>query len=55
MFGKLLRKIGLGPIEAKIADTILEGVADRATGGAASKVEDAVEAIGKEVKRRKKR
>lgn len=53
MFGRLLRKLGLGRAEAQIADTILEEVADRATGGAASAIEDAVEVVGREVKRRK--
>lgn len=53
MFGGLLRKLGLGRAEAQIADTILEEVADRVTGGAASKVEDAVETVGREIKRRK--
>lgn len=47
MFGKLLRKIGLKPVEAKLADTILGSIADRATGGAASKVGDAVQAVKK--------
>lgn len=54
MFGKLLRKLGLGEVETKVADTILTGIADKATGGAASKAEDAVKAVGKAVKKRKK-
>lgn len=45
MFGKLLRKLGLGDGETKIADTILTGIANKATGGAASKVEDVVQTI----------
>lgn len=55
MFGRLLRKLGLAPAEAAIADKVIETVADRATGGAASKVEDAVGAVGKVVKDRRKR
>lgn len=53
MFGKLLKKLGLGAVEAKVADTVLTRVADAATHGAASKVEDAVQAASGEVRRRK--
>ena len=55
MFGKLLRKLGLGAVEATVADTVLTRVVDTATGGAASKVEGVVKAVSGEVKRRKKR
>lgn len=55
MFGKLLKKLGLGTAEAQVADAVLSRVADAATGGAAGKVEDAVDAVGKEVRRRKRK
>lgn len=41
---KWLRKIGLGRGEAFIADKILTGAADAATGGAVSALDDAVKA-----------
>ena len=43
MFGKLLRKLGLGTVEATVADTVLKQVADRTTGGIASRVEAIIE------------
>lgn len=53
MFRGLLRKLGLGPAEAYLADEAIKGVANKATGGAAGKVEAAVEAVSGEVKKRK--
>lgn len=53
MFRGLLSKLGLGKVEAYIADEAIKGVANKATGGAAGKVEAAVEAVAGEVKKRK--
>ena len=50
MFGKLLRKLGLKSSDAQIADTILTGIANKATGGAASKVEDVIETVARKRK-----
>lgn len=55
MFKGLLKKIGLGAKETAIADAILSEVADKATGGAASQVDEAVQAVSGEVKRRKRK
>lgn len=53
MIKGLLKKLGLGPKEAAIGDAIASEIADRATGGAASEVDQAVGAVAKEIKRRK--
>jgi hypothetical protein len=55
MFKSLFKKLGLGAKESMIADAVLSEVADKATGGAASQVDEAVQAIGAEVKRRKRK
>lgn len=55
MFKGLLRKIGLGAKETAIADAVLSEVANKATGGAATEVDEAVQAVKAEVKRRKKK
>ncbi|MCE2841217.1 MAG: hypothetical protein LW689_04395 [Novosphingobium sp.] len=55
MIKGLLKKLGLGKGEAALIDAVVERAADAATGGAAGKVEDAVEAVVGEVKRRKKK
>ncbi len=51
MFKKLLRKIGLGRGEAMIADHIITGAADAATGGAVSKAEEAFKAAKKKARK----
>ena len=53
MFKGLLKKIGLGAKETAIADAVLSKVADAATGGAASEIDQAVQGVGREIKRRK--
>jgi hypothetical protein len=53
MFGKLLKKV-LGRGAGTIADTIIDGAADKLTGGLSTVAEDAVAQV-KEAKRRKRR
>ena len=43
MFGKLFRKLGLGAVEATVADSVIKQVADTATGGIAGRVEKLIE------------
>lgn len=52
MIKGLLRKIGLGGIAAEVVDTVVEEVADRATGGIAG---DVVEIVEKRKARKKKK
>lgn len=47
MFKKLLKKLGLGIVETEIIDSVVTKVANRATHGAASKVEDVVKTVTK--------
>jgi hypothetical protein len=55
MIKGLLKKLGLGKGEAAMLDAVVDRAANVATGGAAGKIEDAVEAVAAEVKRRKKK
>jgi hypothetical protein len=54
MFKGLLRKLGLKGPAVDVVDTIASQVADKATGGAATEVDEAVQAVSREVKKRKK-
>lgn len=55
MFKGLLKKLGLKGPAVEMVDAIASEAANKATGGAASEVDEAVQAIGAEVKRRKRK
>lgn len=55
MFKGLLKKLGLKGPAVEAVDAIASEVANKATGGAASEVDEAVQAVSAEVKRRKRK
>ncbi len=55
MFKRALKLLGLGRSETEVADRVLGGVVNKATHGAAGKVDDAVQAVEGEVRRRKRK